>query len=349
MPKKKSLWMRETPCLVCEHPVTNFQFMTKSHTIALDEWMVAHPKPLGEYEAYPDNMKTTICPKCLFASNEYSYGVDDYKFFFRSTSKNDQIREFLEGKTDERFLLLVEEFTRFQQDAAALDAQANRPENTRAPATLKMIWQNKEKYGIPFLQNIILPYPRDMITTLVCFTLDRYCQMLRIAYDYDVEPEKWTYEALQSAVIDKFTDDPLEMKQSSPRFYFIGSNYLHSIQHLEKVMEDVDGAQERHQELVDEYWKRAHRFVQLSMANDDVSAIPLETQDGGLNLLMAKLNYRFGDNDAGNKCLNFAKKYADNRMKRISSTNQQNFVNEVDDLYKQHFGHEVEEEEVKSS
>lgn len=322
----------------------NYQFMTKSHSVVYDEWMVSHPQPIGDYEPYPDNLKTTVCPACLFSSNEYSIGVDDYKYFFRSTSKNDRMIEFLVSKTDERFKVFLNEFTRFEQDSAALDARNQRPANTRSSATLQKIWQNKDQYGVPFISNIILAPPRDQVTVLACFTLDRYCQMLRIAYNYDVEPSSWDYQSLQDAIVEQFTEKPLSMKQPEPRFYYLGSSYLQSAQYLNALIESVDGAKERHGDLIEEFWRNAHTCIRLCMNNDDISAIPLETKEGGVNLLMAMLDFRFDENEAGLKCLRYAKNYADNRIKRISSQNQQNFVNQTEELYRKHVSQEVEEQ-----
>lgn len=345
MPKKKSLWMRETPCLVCEQQVVNYQFMTKSHTFVYDEWMVMHTHPLAEYEAFPDEMKTTICPKCLFASNEYSYGVDDYKYFFRSPSKNDRIKEWLMEKDVDRFLMLKDLCKRYEKEAAAMDARSARPQNTRSVATIEKLWQNRDEFGVKFFSEIIFQNPRDLVTVLICFGMDRYCQMLRIAYNYDVEPVSWKYDDLKEAIVNKFRDEPLSIKQPEPRFYYLTTNYLQTIQYHEKLKEEVPESEENQKEFLEDCWSTAHVMVQLCMDNDDVSAVPIETKDGGLNLLKAKLDFRFGDINTGKKCLRFAKSYGDNRMKRISSQNQQNFVNEVDELYKHYFQEELSEEE----
>lgn len=345
MPKKKSLWMRDTPCLVCEQQVVNYQFMTKSHTFMYDEWQVMHTNPLTEYEPYPDEMKTTICPKCLFASNEYSYGVDDYKYFFRSPSKNDKIKEWLLEKDVDRFAHLKSLVQHYEKEAAAMDAKNSRPQNTRSVATIEKLWQNKDEFGIKFFSEIIFPYPRDLVTVLICFGMDRYCQLLRIAYNYDVEPVSWSYSDLKDAVINQFRDEPLSIKMPEPRFYYLASNYLQTIQYHEQLVNEVPESEAGQKDFVDDCWSSAHTLVQLSMDNDDVSAVPIETKDGGLNLLKAKLDFRFGDTNTGKKCLRFAKSYGDNRLKRISSQNQQNFVNEVDELFKEYFAEEMEEAE----
>ncbi|MEW6236069.1 MAG: hypothetical protein AB1656_11830 [Candidatus Omnitrophota bacterium] len=344
MPKKKSLWKRDTKCLTCEGPMFNYQFITKSQTIVMDEWMVAHTQPVGEYDEYPDVLKTTICPTCFTASNEYSFGVDKYTMFFRSPSKHNQIKEFFNKTTRERFQVLVDAYSRFEKESAMLDKKNNRPANTRTKATFEKIWQNKEKFGLQFF-TLMFAEPRDYITAIACFAVDRYCQLLRIAYNYDVEPAHWDYVTLKNAVEMEFSEKTLDMKSPEPRFYFIGANYLQTIQFLQELMKTLeDENEERYKDLIEEYWNEAYNYMKMSFRNDDLSAIPSELKDGGMNLLMAKFHYRFKDDESGDKCLRYARNYADNRLKQISSTNQQNFVNEVDALWKERFPPKEEEE-----
>lgn len=344
MPKKKSLWKRETPCLVCETNMNNYQFMTKSQNIVFDEWFVAHTHPLGEYDEYPDVLKTTICPNCLTASNEYSFGVDNYKYFTRNMRKNDQIKEFFKKTMDARFRILANEISKFERESALLDRQNNRPANTRTRATFEKIWQQKDRYAVPFF-TLMFSEPRDYVMALVCFAMDRYCQYLRIAFNYDIEPQSWDLDLLKAATDEKFGDKPLDMKSPEPRFFFIGTNYLQSVQFLEELIPLVpEDEQKRLKDLADEYWKDAYKAIQLSINNDDISAIPIEVKEGGMNLLMAKLHFRFGQLEQGKKNLRVAKNYADNRLKQISSKNQQNFVNEVDDLFKRYSEQEEAQE-----
>ncbi len=337
MPKKKSIWKRETPCLVCETTMFNYQFMAKSQSIQYDEWLVSHTEPIGSYEDYPDVLKTTICPNCLLASNEYSFGVDSYKYFNRSLTRNDQIKEFFENTINERFNVLAHMYGTLEKQSASLDVQNKLPANTRCRATLEKIWSAKDKYGVPFF-TMMFQEPRDSVTALVCFAVDRYCQMVRIAYQNDIEPSNWNNDFLWNAIEAHFGENASDMKSPDPRFYFIGVNYLQCIQFLEQLKEtlsiDEDGTIDG---LINTYWDQAYAAMQYSFRNDDITAIPCELKDGGMNFLMAKLHFRFGNEEEGKKCLRFAKNYADNRLKRISNRNQQNFVNDVDDLFKLKF------------
>ncbi|MBN2329935.1 MAG: hypothetical protein JXR73_22540 [Candidatus Omnitrophica bacterium] len=336
MVKRNAVWKREIPCLVCETPMVNYQFMTKSQTIVYDDWMVAHMHPVGDYGAYPEELKTTVCPACLTASNEYNYGVDQRAYFSRNTRKNNQIKGMFEQCCDDRFGLLAREFDRFEKESALLDTQHNRPANTRAKATFEKIWTHREEYGIPFFTLMFEP-PRDFVTTLVCFALDRYCQMAQICYHLDIEASSWEYEALSDAIEEKLTNQPLSMKSGEPRFYFVATNYLQSLQFLIKMKQNLYPEQEGpHDELIDHYWREAYRFSKLSYANDDLSAVPCEVKEGGAHLLMARLHFRFEMDDDGIRCLRQAKKYADNRLRHISSLNQQKFVNDVEDLTKKY-------------
>ncbi|MDX9755211.1 MAG: hypothetical protein RBU29_14695, partial [bacterium] len=211
MPKKKSIWKREATCLVCESPLINYQFMTKSQTVVLDEWLVPHMQPVGDYENYPEPLKTTICPGCLVASNEYGFCVDDYKYFYRNPRKNDLLIGQLQKTAEERYHLLAYEYAYFERDSAKLDKQHNRPANTRARATFDKIWQNREQYGVPFF-TMIFQEPRDMVTGLVGLALDRYYQMVRIAFDHDIEPARWESDELWHAITARFAEQSLEIK-----------------------------------------------------------------------------------------------------------------------------------------
>ena len=320
--------------------------MMKSHQIAYDEWMVSHPNPVGEYEKYPEYLKTTVCPGCLTSSNEYGFGVDEYKYFTRNVRKHEQIKEFFDKTIEERFNVLADEFSRLEKASAILDKQNNRPRNTRCRATFEKIWSQREQYGVPFF-TLMLEEPRDYVTTLVCFALDRYSQMVRIAYNYDVEPESWDYKTLKDAIVEQFSGEALDMKSPEPRFYFIGSNYLHCTQILDEMTHTIhDGNDEVHEEDLKQFWKEAYTFMKLSFNNDDLSAIPHEVKDGAMNFLLAKLHLKFDAGDEALKCLRYAKNYADNRLKSISSSSQQQFVNDVDEYYKKYIeAHEEEGEE----
>ncbi len=337
MPKRKSLWARETDCLVCETKMVNYQFMSKSMTIEYDEWLVAHMKPVGDYEEFSELLKTTICPACLTASNEYSFGVDNYKYFSRNVRKNEQLKEYFQRTTEERFHVLAEGFSHFERESAILDVQNKRPVHTRSRATFEKIWNQKEKYGVPFF-TMMFSQPRDYVTALVLNNIDRYCQMVRIAYNNDIEPPDWENDTLKSYIEDYFADKSLDMKSPEPRFYFIGMNYLQSIQILNELIEHVDKRdEERHKKLIEDYWYEAYKAMKMSFNNDDITAIPNELKEGGMNYLMAKLHFRFDNIEEGKKCLRYAKNYADNRLKTISNKNQQNYVNQVDDMYKEYF------------
>lgn len=187
MPKRRSLWKRDTPCLVCDATMINYQFMSKSQQIIYDEWMISHTQSVSDYDEYPDVLKTTICPGCLMASNEFSFGVDDYKYFTRSPNRNDQMKQMFVKTMNERFHVLANEFGRFEQESALLDRMNKRPENTRSRATFQKIWSQRDKLGVPFF-TLMFQEPRDYVTALACFAVDRYCQMVRIAYNNDIEP-----------------------------------------------------------------------------------------------------------------------------------------------------------------
>ncbi len=349
MPKKRSLWKRETKCLTCEADMINYQYITKSQKIVYDDWMVAHMEPVGEYEPFPDVLKTTVCPNCFTASNEYNFGVEQYQWFYRSPTKNNQVKEVFEKVNEERFHVLTDVISMFERECAILDKKNNRPVHTRTRATFEKIWQNKEQYGIPFF-TLMFAEPRDYITAFACFALDRYCQMLRIAYNYDVEPSSWEHDSLKQAIEDEFIDKSLDMKSPEPRFYFIGTNYLQSLEFLDELKKTMDQLnEETYNTLVQEYWEEAYKFMKISFSNDDISAIPLELKEGGMNLLMAKLHFKFENTEEGLKCLRFSRNYADNRIKQISSTNQQNFVNEVDALSKQYLEDHKEKEEEEEA
>lgn len=337
MPKKKTLWKREVPCPVCETPMVNYQFMTKSQTIVLNEWMVPHTEAIGGYEEFPDTLKTTICPGCLTGSNEYSYGCDDYARFYKSPSKNNQIIEYFKQCDDNRAKLLAAEFGRFEQHSALLDERHNRPKNTRTKATIDKIWGNRDQYGVPFF-NLIFQEPRDLVTVLVLFAMDRYFQKLRICFNHDVEPDVWDYEKMKEVIETKFNEESLSMKAAEPRFYYLALNHIESVLQLERLNKELyDDGEQHFQDMIDEHWREAYTYMKFSKDNDDIGAIPLETKDGGLNFLLAKLHIHFDAHAEAEKCIRFAKNYADNRMKSISSKNQQNYVNWVDDLHKEFF------------
>ena len=66
----------------------------------------------------------------------------------------------------------------------------------------------------------------------------------------------------------------------------------------------------------------------------------MELKDGGLNFILAKLyTMAQGTEDENLDQLNIhlrgARRYTDNTLKRISNTNQQNFVNMVDELWQE--------------
>lgn len=315
----------------------NYQYMTKSQNMVLDEWMVVHTSGLGEYDDYPDVLKTTICPGCLTASNEYSFGVDQYKYFNRTMRKHEQIKELFKKTTDNRFRVLADEIAKFEVESSILDKKNNRPVNTRTRATFEKIWKQKEQYGVPFF-TLMFSEPRDFITAVACFAVDRYCQMLRIAYNYDVEPKSWEAITLKLALEKQFTEKPLDIKAPEPRFFFITQNYMQAIQFIEEMLTTVyPGDSKKHRDLIDDYWRDAYTMMQLSMKNDDITAVPIELKEGGMHLLAAKLHFRFSNEEQGKYHMRYAKNYADTRLRQISSKTQQNFVNEVDDLFKLHF------------
>lgn len=316
--------------------MVNYQFMTKSQTIVYDDWMVAHMHPIGEYGTYPEELKTTICPACLTASNEYNYDIAPKAFFSRNTRKNQQIILMFEQSREERFKLLAREFAQFEKESAILDTQHNRPAHTRTKATFEKIWANWDEYGIPFFSLMFKP-PRDFVTALVCFALDRYCQLIQICYHLDIEASSWEYEALSDAIEEKLSNQPLSIKSGEPRFYFIATNYLQSLQFLMEMQKNLYPEQEgSHAGLIDHYWKEAYRFSKLSYSNDDLSAIPCEVKEGGAHLLMARLHFQFEKNDDGIQCLRQAQRYANSRLRHITSSNQQKFVNDVEDLTKRY-------------
>src|SRR5690606_18605589 len=113
--------------------------------------------------------------------------------------------------------------------------------------------------------------------------------------------------------------EPNDLKSPEPRFYFIGINYLQSIEFIQNLVKVVyDDATDKHQNLIASYWENAYNAIQLSMENDDISAVPTELKEGGMHLLMAKLHFRFGNGEAGKTNLRYARNYADNRIKRIA-------------------------------
>ena len=181
MPKRQSLWKRETQCLVCEHKMVNFQAMAKSQTIEYDEWLIGHSSGIGEYDDYPSTLKTTVCPNCLIASNEYSFGVDKYKYFTRNMRKNGKLVEMFENTMDGRFNVLAREFESLEEECATYDREKGKPPNMRCRGTLDKIWSQREQYAERFF-TLLFSEPRDYATALVCFAMDRHCQMLRLGY-----------------------------------------------------------------------------------------------------------------------------------------------------------------------
>lgn len=339
MSLRKSVWKRETRCLTCETEMINYQYMTKSHTIVYDEWMIAHPRPLGEYETFPETLKTTICPCCFTASNEYHFGVDGYTQFTRNVKKNRQIQEMFEATTEHRFQLLAEVYSHFEEASALLDQKHHRPANTRTRATLEKVWRQKEAYGVPFF-NLMFQEPRDFVTALVGFALDRYCQMLRILFNHEITPTHWDYPSLKKTIEEQLHENPLAMKAAEPRFYLVASNFLQSIQILQEMVRTLyDNYPGHFDDMLNRYWRDAYTWMSLSCANDDLSAVPCELKEGGVYLVMTRLYLRFGEHESAEKTIRLAKHYADNRLKRISSQTQQIFVNDVDDLYNECFSH----------
>lgn len=337
MSKRKTLWKRETPCPVCQTPMVNHQFITKSQTIHYDGWMVAHTQPVGEYGEFPDTLKTTVCPGCLTASNEYNYGVDDYTLFAKSSSRHEKIRQLYWNTVGERFKLLADEFERYEAESETLDLQQNRPAHTRTRATLEKVWQNRDTIATPFFTRIF-EEPRDWVAALACFALDRHFHWTRIAFDNGLEPPSWEEEALRTFLFEHFENNPLDMKAPKPRFYLAASNCLQSVQFLERLTDAMGPAsRKRHEERLEALWRMARDAMRLSLSNEDPGAVPCELREGGMNLVMAKLHFRFGEEEEGKKCLRAAKVYADNRIRHVSTTNQQNFVNETEDLYKKWF------------
>lgn len=343
MPKKKSLWIRETPCLACEQKMINYQFMAKSQTVCYDDWLVTHTEPLSNYEPFPDEVKTSVCPNCLMASNEYSFGVDDYKMFARSPARHQKVQEYFRNTVNDRFNVLANTYEMFEKDSAALDQKKNLPAHTRSRATFEKIWSQREKYGIPFMTKM-LAEPRDHVTCLVCMALDRYCQLVRISFDQDVEPDTWDNSKLKKTIEEHFTKTTLDMKMPSPRFYYTATNYLQSIIFLNQLIEELGpDAKDRHQGLVESYWEEAYKYMKLSHRNDDLQSVPCELTEGGVNWVLSKLHFKFNEMEDGKKCLRAAKSYAD-RLKRISSKTQQKFVNDVDDMFKTYFAEPAEGE-----
>lgn len=344
MPKKKSLWARDCKCLVCENEMFNYQYMAKSQTVVLDEWMVPHTHPVGEYEDFPNTLKTTICPACLMSSNEYGLGVDKYIYFTRNMARNTRLQEFYSGFTNERFAYLCENFERFEEEAAEYDQKKGKPNRMRTRQTLEKVWQLGGDYPKQYFK-LLFEAPRDLATAIVLMAMDRHTQMTRIAYEYDLEPASMDFATVRQRVCEHYDENTLDMKMGDPRFYFTAMNYMVCWGMLKELAEQLYGGDmERYEELRKEYLGEAFRWFRYSHNNDDISAIPLELKDGGLHLMIALLYRETGSEDVEQMQthLRGAKRYADNALKRISNNNQQNFVNQVDALWSEVM--EVEEE-----
>ncbi len=361
MPKKKTLWARDCKCLVCDEPVVNYQFMTKSQTIELDDWLLPHTKPVGDYEEFPQTLKSTICSACLMCSNEYGYGVDKNIYFTRNMARNSKVQEFYKEFVQDRFNYLLDQYDIFHEAAAKLDEQNGKPTKMRTRQTLEKVWQLGGDYPKQYFK-LLFEAPRDVVTTLIASALDRYCQMARIAYEYDLEPSSWDYKTVYEGLCAHYDEHKLDMKMPQPRFFYTATNYMQSRAFLVELAETAYGGDTApFEDLMKEYYEEAFRWFRYSFNNDDVSAIPIELKDGGLNLILARfwketveaqgidLNAVSDEEDdaaeeeEGKKSpvdelkvhLRLAKRYADNALKRIANTNQQNFVNWVDNMWKE--------------
>lgn len=342
MPKRPSLWKRETDCLVCEHKMINYQAMAKSQSVEYDDWLVGHSKGIGEYDRYPSTLKTTICPNCLTASNEYSFAVGDYKYFSRSVRKNNLLVEMYQNTADGRYKILAGELEALHEECAIYDRKKGKPPNMRRSGTLEKIWSQRERYAEPFF-TMMFAEPRDYAMALVCFAMDRHCQMLRIGYENDVEYDPNDPSDVHNKVKAFFEGTKLDMKTAQTRLFYIAINYQQCVQFLDRMVEDLSlDSSEKHEELKTLYHQEAFDFFRYSEANEDMTAIPLELKEGGMGYLLCRFHREAGDEEEARKWLRVAKRYADNTLKRISTTNQQHFVNWVDALYKELF--EPEEE-----
>ena len=345
MPKRQSLWKRETQCLVCEHKINNFQAMAKSQSVEYDDWLIARSKGVGEYDDFLPTLKTTICPNCLVASNEYSFGVDKYKYFTRNMRKNGKIVEMFQGAEDGRFKVLAQEFENLEEECAVYDKEKGKPPNMRCRATLEKIWSQRDKYAEPFF-TMLFSEPRDIATALVCFAVDRHCQMLRLGYDNDIEYDPNDPNDVLAKVKEFYDGTTLDMKSPETRLFYIAANYQQSIQFMDEMAEHIcPDSKEKYEERRQFYRQEAFDFLRFSQANEDMSAIPIEFKDGGMGYLLCRYYLEDGNEEEAIKNLRLAKRYTDNTLKRISTTNQQNFVNWVDDLSKQLLEKEEEEGE----
>ena len=335
MPKRQSLWKRETQCLVCEHKMNNYQAMAKSQSIEYDKWLVGHSRGLGDYDDYPSTLKTTVCPNCLMASNEYSFGVDDYKYFTRNMRKNGELVEMFKETEQGRFKALAREFASLEDACAILDLEKGKPANMRCRATLEKVWRERDKYGERFF-TMLLSEPRDYATALVCFALDRHCQMLRLGYEKDIQYDANNPEDVHQKVKEFFEGTRLEMKSAETRLFYIATNYQQCIQFIDEMLEHIPPQnREKYEERKKLYAREAFDFYRYSYANEDMTAIPLEFKEGGIGYLLCLFYRERGEMEEATRYLRIAKRYADNTLKKISTTNQQNFINWVDDLCKE--------------
>jgi len=345
VPKRQSLWKRETKCLVCETKVFNFQAMAKSQKTEYDEWLVPHSSGIGEYDDYLPTLKTTVCPKCLMASNEYSFGVDNYKYFTRNMRKNSKLVEMYQETIEGRFQVMAREFERLEEECAVYDKEKGKPPNMRCRATLEKIWSQREQYAEPFF-TLLFSEPRDYATALVAFAMDRHCHLLRLGYENDIEYDSSNPDDVHDKVKAFFEENTLDMKSADTRLYYVASNYLQCEQFLDHLAENVcPESKEKYAERKQQYHKEAFDFLRYSEANEDMSAIPQEFKEGGMGYLLCKLYLEVGDKETAQKHLAMAKRYANNTLKRISTTSQQNFVNWVDDIDKMMNPPEEEETE----
>lgn len=342
MPKKKSLWARDCKCLVCETETVNYQCMAMSQTVELDDWLVPHLVPVGEYESFPPTLKTTICSSCLMASNEYNYGVEKYIYFTRNMARNGKVQEFYKSFIEERFQYLCEQFELFEEEAAKLDMERGKPEKMRSRATLEKVWKLGGDYPKQYIK-LLFDAPRDLVTSLVACSMDRYCQMARIAYEYDLNPPQWDYKTVRDVVCAHYDENKLDLKMSEPRFYYTAINYMHSREQLLDLSKQLGKDESAYESLISEYFDESFRWMRYCYNNDDLSAIPLELKDGGINFVLARFYKEAGADDEATKeklifHLRGAHRYANNALKRIANTNQQRFVNAVDDMWKEYMG-----------
>jgi hypothetical protein len=315
----------------------NYQAMPKSQSIEYNDWLVSHSKGLIDYEDFPDTLKTTICPNCLMASNEYSFGVDNFRHFSRTVAKNKLLIEMYKKTVVGRFRTLVCEFETLEEECAVYDRKKGKPSNMRSRATLEKIWNQQETYAESFF-TLLFADPRDCATALVCFAMDRYCQMLRIGHEYGIPYDPDAPSDVHSSVKKFFESAKLEMKTAQPRLFYIAANYHQCVQLVNKMAEDLSlRKKDKYEELKKMYHQEAFDFFRYSEASEDMTVVPLEFKEGGMAYLLCRFYWEVGNEEEARKWLRAAKRYADSKLRRIVSMNQQNFVNWVDDLYKEMF------------